>query len=106
MGTEHCTVAEAAEHLSVSERTLWNWIKKGRIQAIRDDNGTRIPLSEIQKRKAPTTIPDSMILVDREAYEKLLHQMGEMGFRIGQLETEKRQLLLEDRRSWWRRWFA
>lgn len=55
---------------------------------------------------------ENRITVDKSHYEELmkfhreaLHTVSEMGFRIGQLEAEKRalQLQLEDKRPWWKK---
>ena len=43
-------VKEAASILNVDRRTIWRWIKKGRIQAIRLPSGRyRIPEGEVVK---------------------------------------------------------
>ena len=116
---DDCTVSQAAELLQVSERTIWNWIKKSRIKAIKENGLTRIPMTEIlamqgaSQKEGIRYDAEKYVLVDRQAYESLLklqtetlHHVAELGYRIGQLETEKRQLLLKDERPWWRRWFA
>lgn len=113
------TVSEVAELCSVSERTVWNWIRKNTIQAIKEEGKTRIEKDQIvslmPKKETQEKIPEGYILIQREIWDDLqkqnkemLRTATEMGFRIGQLETEKRQLqgLIEDKRTWWKKLFS
>lgn len=113
------TVSEVAELCLVSERTVWNWIRKNTIQAIKEEGKTRIEKDQIvslmPKKETQEKIPEGYILIQREIWDDLqkqnkemLRTATEMGFRIGQLETEKRQLhgLIEDKRTWWKKLFS
>lgn len=48
---KHYGVREAAKLLDISERTLWNWIKSERIQAVKvvGTKIIRIPASELAR---------------------------------------------------------
>jgi len=123
MTEQTVTVAEAAEILSVSQRTIWAHIRAGRLTRLKDGQRTVISLQEVLNAASGSSEPiaynpETHILIERDQYNKLLefnketiNQLSEMGFRIGQLEAEKRQFeekvrLLEDRRPWWKRMFA
>ena len=119
---ERITVAEASEILGVSERTVWAHIKAGKLKKLKDGSRTMLSLSEVmlaaQDREPISFNPETHIVVERRHYESLLgiqadmvKHASELGFRIGQLEAEKRNLegavrLLEDRRPWWKRLFS
>lgn len=44
-------VKTAAEIFSVSTRTIWRWIKDGKIKSVRVNGLVRIPEEEIQRLK-------------------------------------------------------
>ncbi|PLS82839.1 MAG: DNA-binding protein [Chloroflexi bacterium] len=48
MEKEYFTVAELAERFKVSRQAVYDWIKDGRLKAIKIGNRTRIPLSAIE----------------------------------------------------------
>ena len=43
------TVVEVSKKLKVSRMTLYRWIKNGKILAVRLDNKTFFPISEIER---------------------------------------------------------
>ncbi len=45
----YVTLTEAAEHLRVSSRTVYRWLKKGRLKFFQVGKSTRIPLSELDR---------------------------------------------------------
>jgi excisionase family DNA binding protein len=47
MGEQYYTVEEVAQQFKVSDQTVRNWIKKGRLQAIQVASVIRIPESAI-----------------------------------------------------------
>lgn len=117
---EYVTVAEAADILSVAQRTVFGYIKAGKFSDRKDGHRRLLLLSEVMAlRHDPTSYdPEKHIIVDKPTWERVLAAVAssseyaaQMGFKIGQLETENRGLedkvkLLEDRRPWWRRWRA
>ena len=49
-GTEYITVQEAADHLRVSQSTIYRWIKIGSLKAFQTGYGaTRIAVAELQR---------------------------------------------------------
>ncbi len=48
--TEYVTIQEAADHLRVSQSTLYRWIKIGALKAFQTGKGaTRIAVSELER---------------------------------------------------------
>lgn len=50
-------VPEAAEMLTLSQKTLWQWVGSRRIGVIRLGRAVRIPLSEIERLLEEGTTP-------------------------------------------------
>lgn len=50
METEILTLQEAAQLLKVSYGTIRNWIRRGKIPALKEDRTYRIKKSDIEKR--------------------------------------------------------
>jgi len=45
--TRYVTIGEAANHLKVSPRTVYRWMKEGQLQAFRVGNVTRIAVDAL-----------------------------------------------------------
>lgn len=63
-------VKEVAKLFSVSERTVWNWVRTNKIKSIKIGNVVRIPDEEIQKLKKTNkiikTCPIKHAICDKE----------------------------------------
>lgn len=127
----HFTVEEAAESLGVSTRTIYSYLKEGKLSGRKKGNRLHIPKKEVEQIKAPSIQynPETQIVIERTEYEELAHakavkqdyEMLRKNYdgllvKLGQLEAEVRftkeenQKLLEDMRyrkqaknPWWKR---
>jgi len=105
---EWLTVSAASRKLSVSDRTIRNWIAKGRLTAKKEGNRWLIDdasISEIGKSDLPVigkSETGNMISVPLERYEALVTRLAQL-----EAENEGYRRLLEDKRErpWWRRIF-
>lgn len=116
---EHVSVAEAAGILGISQRTVWNWLKAGKLKGEKIEGKTMIPVELVLSQKENEGVaynPETHVLIDRSAFDAIMRELqasremaSQHGYKIGQIETEKRHLeehirLIEDKRPWWRRW--
>jgi excisionase family DNA binding protein len=51
----YLTIAEAAEYLRVSSRTVYRWLARGKLKFFRVSKSTRIALSDLEKFIANNT---------------------------------------------------
>jgi excisionase family DNA binding protein len=51
----YVTIAEAGEYLRVSPRTVYQWLKLGKLKCFRVGSTTRIPLLELDRFVAENT---------------------------------------------------
>jgi len=51
----YVTIAEAGEHLRVSPRTVYRWLRLGKLKYFRVGSTTRIPLLELDRFIAENT---------------------------------------------------
>lgn len=126
---KHITTAEAAQILGVSTRSVQLYAKQGKLTSRKGAKGENLFLLEeiddLAKEREMTISPSSevspkvfaydpekQVVISKEHFamlsrnhEETLRHVAELGFRIGQLEEEKRRLL-EDRRPWWKKIFG
>jgi len=126
---EHFTVEQAAEFLDVSTRTIYSYVKDGKISARKIANKLHLSKKDVEQLKAPAVAynPATQVAIDKSEYEslvqakaakqeleKLRQEHSGLLVRLGQLETEVRfakdenQRLLADLRfrdkpkvKWW-----
>ena len=128
------TVDEAAEKLGVTSRTIYSYLKDGKLSSRKEGKRLHIPAGDIEKLQSPTVTydPQKNNVIDRGEYEELIraktalkdlenlrHQHDGLLVKLGQLEAEVRftreenQKLLSDlnfrdekKLPWWKRVFA
>ncbi len=63
-------VPEVAEKLGIHERTVWRWLREGRLKRVKVGGATLIPADQVERLiRSETTAADSE--VDRTAREML-----------------------------------
>lgn len=65
------TVEEVAKHLNVSEKAVYDWIRKGRLRAVRVASLTRVRCSDITDFLEPINAPSQALSIDEQA-DKIL----------------------------------
>ena len=57
---QHYKISDVAKALDLSRQTVWQWVKDGRVKAVRlSDNGVyRIPQSEVDRLTRPVNEKD------------------------------------------------
>ncbi len=55
--TELLTVSQAADAFSATSQTIRNWIRSGRLSAVRIGNRFLIPLSEVERLRGGLSAP-------------------------------------------------
>ena len=117
MSGQGLTVAEAAEALGVSQRTVRRYIKSGKIKAdlVPGHYGMEYRISELSHavpaaagldNALPSALDKALDMVKVLQQEKaeLYAQVAYFQSQCRHLEDQVK-LLMEARRPWWRRWF-
>lgn len=128
------TPKQAAKALSVTSRTIFNYIKSGKLSSRKDGRRIFIPIDEIEKLRMENEdekenfhlkVPETAISVDAiSSQQDEIFMKGSINFqfdpakhivvernhyeglltRLGQMESEVK--LLKDERPWWKKLFG
>jgi len=107
------TVEDAAVELNVSTRTVYAYLKEGKLKAKKHGKRLHILKASIDRLKAPTFQfdPTKQVVLIRTDYDGLLVKLGQLEAEV-RLVREENQRLLVDMRfrdqkkiPWWKRIF-
>jgi excisionase family DNA binding protein len=110
MSRNEITTKEASRLLGVSTRTIFTYIKEGKLTPRKERNKTLLLLDEVEsiRKEASQRFsidPLKHIVLEQEKYEGMLIRLAQLEernrFLTSQLDTQTK--LLEDRRPWWKR---
>jgi len=91
---EAVSIKEAAKALNVSHRTVWNYIKKGKLDKVMVANKAHVTQASIERlsQDSTQTVNESISVSPGKAVVEVAYLEALMT-RLGQLEAEKRYLL-------------
>lgn len=91
---EAISIKEAAKALNISQRTVWNYIRKGKLDKVLMANKAHVTKASIERlsQSSPQTVNESISVSPGKAVVELAYLEGLLT-RLGQLQAEKQYLL-------------